>query len=103
MEALPEPYGKWFQHVEQRPRWGEKVKLGMKVACTLTSIGPVSTRLDIRMSGFAPDSAKAIGERLALEFELPVPQWSMAELARHASLEIGGHPVDLGLFGRSGS
>jgi hypothetical protein len=95
MEDLPEPYGKWYQHVEKRPRWGERIKLRFKLSCTLTPGASACTRLDLKFSSFALPAARALAERLAHEFELPMPSFRPGYFTSPVELVIGGTSVDL--------
>lgn len=95
MEALPEPYGKWFQHVEQRPRWGERVKLRLRLSYNVTPLDAASTRIDLRMSSFAPTVALMSAERLAIEFDLDSPGSGAGLYAESARFLLAGTPVDL--------
>ena len=44
-ENLPEPYGKWYQHVDQRARWGQTIKLRLEVNCVLNYVSDETTSI----------------------------------------------------------
>ena len=71
---LPEPYGKWFQHRERRPRWDEPLDLAIEVHCRVLSRvqspGPHATSayatvIDIELSGLAPSLVLDLQSHLA--------------------------------------
>jgi hypothetical protein len=98
MEGLPEPYGKWFQHRDKSPRWGQSVRLRLEVKCVLTSVTAQKTSLDFEMTGFAPwlvfDVGRVLSERLGLR-----PPLRLADeyLHRHAEFYIERRRVPLPL------
>jgi len=51
---LPEPYGKWFQTRERRPRWDEPVDLAVEVRCKTSTRATEATALTFEISALAP-------------------------------------------------
>jgi hypothetical protein len=56
---LPEPYGKWQQHVRRVPRWDQNVSLELSVSCTVAVVGrdargDLELALSVGLSSLAP-------------------------------------------------
>lgn len=71
---LPEPYGKWLQHRERRPRWEETLALAVEARVTLTgrALSPqplglrgYATLIDIELSALAPPLILELQSHLA--------------------------------------
>jgi hypothetical protein len=70
---LPEPYGKWFQLEERRPRWDDQLSLMFEVRCTISNIQardsrhplPYATVVDLEMSALAPPMVIETQSRLS--------------------------------------
>jgi hypothetical protein len=96
MESLPEPYGKWFQHRQQRPRWGESIRLRLEVRCVLNFLSERTTSLDCEMSAFAPavmrDVGHALAQRLGLRARLRFAPDYFRQMAR---FKLKSEPVSL--------
>lgn len=83
---LPEPYGKWLQIKEGRPRWDEPAELELRGACRLRDLGQLETALDLELSAFAfallDDLRLGLSDALHLAAPLPSPtlQYRLSQL-----------------------
>lgn len=96
VDALPEPYGKWLQHAEGRPRWGKPVELEVQMFCKLSSPNVEETRIGIQASTFAPPILVYLGRNLTEQLNLAPPlQMPIASVRSRTTFKLSGKVVDL--------
>lgn len=92
VEQLPEPYGKWLQIQQRKPRWDRPVELEMEAVCNLSAPAKYVTRLDLTVSTLAMPLLELLAEKLGrlLGAAIPAPSFAyvLGEIGRAKGTEF---------------
>ena len=97
VEQLPEPYGKWLQIQQRKPRWDRPVELEMEAVCNLSAPAKYVTRLDLTVSTLAMPLLELLAENLGRLLGAAIPAPSLAyvlgEIGRAKGTEFLGDRI----------
>lgn len=97
VEQLPEPYGKWLQIQQRKPRWDRPVELEMEAVCNLSAPAKYVTRLDLTVSTLAMPLLELLAEKLGrlLGAAIPAPSFAyvLGEIGRAKGTEFLGDRI----------
>ncbi len=97
VEQLPEPYGKWLQIQQRKPRWDRPVELEMEAVCNLSAPTKYVTRLDLTVSTLAMPLLELLAEKLGrlLGAAIPAPSFAyvLGEIGRAKGTEFLGERI----------
>lgn len=97
VEQLPEPYGKWLQIQQRKPRWDRPVELEMEAVCNVSAPTKYATRLDLTVSTLAMPLLELLAEKLGrlLGAAIPAPSFAyvLEEIGRAKGTEFLGDRI----------